>query len=131
MTERKPSNMKWESWIDKQIRDAEARGEFENLPGKGKPIPDLQKPHDELWWVRQLLAREKLSVTPATLGLRKELEDAVERIGRATREGEVKRLVERINRKIADVNSKATSGPPSDIAPLDLDDVLARWRENR
>ncbi|RPI50869.1 MAG: DUF1992 domain-containing protein [Chloroflexi bacterium] len=28
----------WESWIDQQIREAEARGDFDNLPGKGKPL---------------------------------------------------------------------------------------------
>ena len=28
----------WESWIDQQIREAEARGDFRNLPGKGKPL---------------------------------------------------------------------------------------------
>lgn len=28
----------WESWIDEQIREAEARGDFDNLPGKGKPL---------------------------------------------------------------------------------------------
>ncbi|MDX9832468.1 MAG: DUF1992 domain-containing protein [Anaerolineae bacterium] len=28
----------WESWIDQQIRDAQERGDFDNLPGKGKPL---------------------------------------------------------------------------------------------
>jgi DnaJ-like protein len=28
----------WESAVDKQIREAEERGEFDNLPGKGKPL---------------------------------------------------------------------------------------------
>jgi hypothetical protein len=49
MTARKPPGVGWESWIDKQIREAEERGEFEDLPGAGQPIPDLDKPFDELW----------------------------------------------------------------------------------
>jgi hypothetical protein len=32
-------------------------GQFDDLPGAGKPIPDLAEPHDELWWVRKWLAR--------------------------------------------------------------------------
>jgi DnaJ family protein C protein 28 len=28
----------WESWIDQQIREAYERGEFDNLPGKGRPL---------------------------------------------------------------------------------------------
>jgi Domain of unknown function (DUF1992) len=30
--------LQWESAVDKQIREAEERGEFDNLPGKGKPL---------------------------------------------------------------------------------------------
>jgi len=32
------SERDWESWIDQQIRDAQERGDFDNLPGKGKPL---------------------------------------------------------------------------------------------
>jgi hypothetical protein len=28
----------WESWIDQQILEAQARGDFDNLPGTGKPL---------------------------------------------------------------------------------------------
>src|SRR5215469_14556971 len=28
----------WESAIDKQIREAEERGDFDNLPGRGRPL---------------------------------------------------------------------------------------------
>ena len=59
MTARKPPGVGWESWIDKQIREAEERGEFEDLPGAGQPIPDLDKPFDELWWVKNKLAARR------------------------------------------------------------------------
>lgn len=41
-----------------QIRAAAERGEFDGLPGLGKPIPDLDAPYDELWWVRKWMERE-------------------------------------------------------------------------
>jgi hypothetical protein len=41
MTERKPARMDFDSWVDQQIREATERGEFDNLPGKGKPLSNL------------------------------------------------------------------------------------------
>ncbi|WP_135555619.1 DnaJ family domain-containing protein [Paenibacillus cymbidii] len=29
----------WDSIVEERIREATARGEFDNLPGKGKPLP--------------------------------------------------------------------------------------------
>jgi DnaJ family protein C protein 28 len=34
-----------ESWIDQQIREAQERGEFDNLPGKGKPLDLTPNPY--------------------------------------------------------------------------------------
>ena len=49
MTERKPPGVPFESWVDKQIRDAEGRGEFTRLPGAGKPLPaGIDTTYDEL-----------------------------------------------------------------------------------
>jgi hypothetical protein len=58
MTERKPPGIGFQTWVERQIREAMERGEFDNLPGAGKPIADLDKPHDELWWIKQKLRRE-------------------------------------------------------------------------
>jgi hypothetical protein len=129
MTERKPEGMTWESWVERKIREAQEEGEFDNLPGMGKPIPDLGKPLDELWWVKDKLKREQLSHTPPTLALRKEVEEARAAIDRAGSEAEVRRIVAAINERIVKVNKTGGSGPPSDFVPLDADTVVARWRE--
>ncbi|HVM54239.1 MAG TPA: DUF1992 domain-containing protein [Acidimicrobiales bacterium] len=128
MTERKPPGLSFESWIDKQIRDAEERGEFDNLPGKGKPLPDIDKPRDELWWVRQKLKREDVDILPPTLQIRRDLDEAREKIRRATTEGEVREIVTAINEKIRHVNSHVVSGPPTTVAPLHEETVVDRWR---
>jgi hypothetical protein len=128
MTERKPPGVTWDSWIDKQIRDAEARGEFDDLPGKGKPLRDIDKPRDELWWVREKLKREDVQYLPPTLQVRKDLDDARERIRNAASEDDVRAIVEEINAKIREVNRMAVSGPPSNVYPLHLETVLDRWR---
>jgi DnaJ family protein C protein 28 len=35
----------WESWIDEQIREAQEKGQFDNLPGKGKPLDLAPNPY--------------------------------------------------------------------------------------
>lgn len=131
VTERKPPGVKWESWIDRQIRDAESRGAFEDLPGKGKPIADLDQPLDELWWVRRKLRDEGVSFLPPALAIRRELEATRPLIAAAPSEDAVRTLVEDINARIRDVNRRAISGPPTTVMPLDVEEELARWRAGR
>jgi hypothetical protein len=131
MTERKPPGVGFGTWVERQIREATERGEFDNLPGAGKPIADLDKPHDELWWVKQKLRREHLSYLPPTIALRKEAEDALLAASRAGSEAQVRRIVADINRKILDGNRKAASGPPLNLMPFDVERVVRTWRERR
>lgn len=131
MTQRKPPGVEWESWIDKQIREARERGEFDNLPGAGKPLPDLDTPHDDLWWVRQKMKREDLQYLPPSLAVRRELEDTRAKIDAAHDETEVRSLVEAINERIRYVNRRPGDGPPSTLMPLDVDAMVTRWRARR
>ncbi|MBX9395440.1 DUF1992 domain-containing protein [Streptomyces sp. TRM72054] len=132
MTERKPPGVSFESWTDKQIRDAEARGDFAHLPGAGKPLPkDVEETYDEQWWIKRKLAREGVSVLPPTLALRKEAEDALLAAMRAPSERLVRKIVEDINVKIRDVMFKPPPGPPLGLKPYDVEDVVGRWREGR
>ena len=132
MTEnKKPPNVSWESWIERKIRESMDRGEFDNLPGSGEPIPDLARPYDELWWLRKKLREEQLSIDPPTLVLRREYHDTLAKIAGARTEGDVRRLVAAINERIICVNSHTTFGPPSDLVPLNVERVVAQWRDGR
>ncbi|WP_371659636.1 DUF1992 domain-containing protein [Streptomyces sp. NBC_00280] len=132
MTERKPPGVSFESWVDRQIREAEARGEFAELPGAGKPLSDgADTPYDELWWIKQKMAREGLSVLPPTLALRKEAEDALAAAHKAPSEGAVRRIVTEINVKIRDMMFRPPPGPPLGLKPYDVDEVVREWREAR
>jgi hypothetical protein len=128
LTERKPPGVSWETWIDRQIREGMERGEFDGLAGHGQPIADVDRPHDELWWVREKLKREGVSYLPPTLALRKEVEDAREAMVAAGSEEEVRRMVAEINERIRAVNRQATSGPPSTLVPLDVERAVEQWR---
>ncbi|MEU4143876.1 DUF1992 domain-containing protein [Streptomyces parvulus] len=132
MTERKPPGVDFESWVDRQIREAEARGEFAALSGAGKPLAsEMDSTYDELWWVKRKMAREGFSVLPPTLALRKEAEDSLEAALKAPSERVVRRIIEAVNVKIRDVMLKPPPGPPLGMKPYDVDDVVERWREGR
>ena len=131
MTDHKPSGIGFGTWVERQIREATERGELDNLPGAGKPIADLDKPHDELWWVKQKLRREHLSWLPPTIALRKEAKEALLAAARAGSEDQVRRIVADSNRKILEGNRKAASGPPLNLMPFDVERVVRTWRERR
>jgi hypothetical protein len=46
-----------------KIRTAIEAGEFDNLPGFGKPSELLDEPYDPLWWIRRKLKHENIPVT--------------------------------------------------------------------
>jgi hypothetical protein len=128
MTERKPSQMSFETWIDRQIREATERGEFADLPGAGKPIPDLHRPHDENWWIKQKLRRENLSYLPPTLALRKEVADELASAKGARSEEELRRLLAGVNERIRQAIRTPLPGPTLDLAPVDIEEAVAAWR---
>ncbi|MEW9533926.1 DUF1992 domain-containing protein [Microbispora sp. NPDC049125] len=132
MTERKPPGVGFETWIDRQIREATERGEFDDLPGAGKPIPGLGRPDDEMWWIKQKLRAENLSFPlPGTLALRKEAEEALAAALLARTEAEVRQIIGQINDKIVEGTRKGLSGPPVVVLPFDADDVVRDWRQRQ
>ena len=131
MTERKPPGKRWESWVEEKIREAQAEGGFEQLEGHGKPIPGVDAPYDPLWWVKKLLEREKLSVLPLALEVRAKVHRAIEAIWSLPRETEVRERVTAINAEIGRANRTTADGPPTTLAPLDVDEILAEWRRRR
>jgi len=123
--------MNWESWVEQQIREGQERGEFDHLPGHGKPLKGVDGTRDEMWWVRDKLKRENVGYTPPSMSLRVELDQTLDKIAAATTEEQVRKLVDAINERIRYVNSHTISGPPTTIAVLDVDDVLRKWKDSR
>ncbi len=131
MTRRKPAGVRFETWIDRQVREAAQRGEFDDLPGHGEPLPDLGRPHDEMWWVKRKLRRENLSYLPPSLALRKEAHDAVEGATQARTEAEVRDRIAAINEKIRDAIRMGVRGPEVMLRPIDVEQVVRDWRQAR
>ncbi len=57
---------RFESHVDRLIREAMERGEFDDLPGTGRPIPGTGTNDDELWWIRRWLKRNLRGDQPET-----------------------------------------------------------------
>ncbi|MFF3356525.1 DUF1992 domain-containing protein [Streptomyces sp. NPDC002917] len=131
MTERKPAGVSFESWVDKQIREAEQRGDFSQLPGFGKPLPGIDRPYDETWWIKAKMQREGVSMLPPALALRKEAEDTRAAVSEARSEAEVRRMLAAVNEKIEAAIRRPPPGPLLNMGPFDIDAVVEEWRAER
>jgi len=130
MTERKPPGVSWESWFEEQIRRAREDGAFDNLPGAGKPLPDLEGGYDPDWWVKKLVQRERVSVLPPALELLRKVESEIKKIWALSSEADVRAQVLSLNTEIARSNARAAEGPPMRLGLLDPDAIVAQWRTN-
>lgn len=128
MTEQKPPGMSWESWIEQQIREAREAGLFDNLPGAGKPLASLAEGYDPLWWVKQLVQREQISVLPPSLEMLRKVESEMAAVWQLGDEAKVRSRILALNREIAKVNARSTEGPPTRLGPLDVEAIVAEWR---
>lgn len=129
MTLRKPPGTSFESFVEGQIRRAREQGQFDDLPGKGKPLADLRDAYDPLWWGKKLVKREGISVVPPALEIRKTVETEMKRIRSMKEENRVRSAVLALNQKILHVNRSNVSGPPTTVAVLDVEAVIADWRK--
>ncbi|HEX6524034.1 MAG TPA: DUF1992 domain-containing protein [Streptosporangiaceae bacterium] len=132
MTERKPKEMGFTSWIDQQIREAEERGLFDDLPGTGKPIPTRRQEADYgLAWARDYARREGVpeeELLPTPLRLRKEAERLTETVQELGSEQEVRDAVAGLNRRIMEWR-RMPLGPPIFVPLVGEEKLLSRWRE--
>lgn len=120
---------RWEDAVERSIVEGMARGEFDRLPGAGKPIEGLDGPHDELWWVKDKLRREELATLPPSLAVRRDRDQLLEALPTFRTEAAVRAAVEELNERIRRLNRYGSpSGPPTTLMAQDVDAIVARWR---
>lgn len=120
-------------WVDLQIRAAMARGEFDDLPYAGKPLPEyLTATDDPDWWLKGLIERERITgVLPEALQLRKDDTELEGRLDRIARPDDVREAVSEFNRRIVEARRQLAGGPPV-ITPLrDVEAEVTAWFERR
>jgi hypothetical protein len=120
----------YESIVDRQIRAAQERGEFDDLPGAGKPLPGIDGNYDENWWLKELVRREDIhGCVPPTLALRKEVEELPETITTKKTEWSVRKTVNDLNERILRARRGLIDGPPVVLATFDVEEVVRIWRD--
>jgi len=120
-----------QTWVDLQVRQAMERGDFDDLPGAGKPIPDLGEHHDPDWWLKKMVQRENIAVLPPSLQLRKEDAELDQRLDGIHREHEVREVVEDFNKRVVAARYGTPAGPPLVTMPRDVEETVDAWRERR
>ncbi|GIT80410.1 hypothetical protein LLS1_20790 [Leifsonia sp. LS1] len=118
--------------IENAIQQAIRRGDFDDLPGAGKPLPGLTGTHDPDWWIRRKIEREKLTgLGPPALTLRTEDREFAERLDRLGSERAVREHVEDFNRRVREARRQLQGGPPVVTATRDADAEVAAWAKRR
>lgn len=118
-------------WVEQQLRVARERGDFDNLPGFGKPIEDLGTEHDPDWWLKKLVDREKIAVLPPALQIRKDDAELDALLDKQTSETGVRRELEDFNERVRRARIQPLGGPPMITQERDVDAEVEAWRERR
>ncbi|MDU0368001.1 DUF1992 domain-containing protein [Microbacterium sp. KSW4-17] len=119
------------AFVETSIQQAIRRGEFDDLPGAGKPL-DLGSSHDPDWWIRRKIETEQLTgLGPPALTLRVEHAEMDERLDAIAREPDVREAVEDFNRRVIEARRQLQGGPPVVTPTVDVDAVVAAWNDRR
>jgi DnaJ-like protein len=119
------------TWVDLQIRRAMDRGDFEDLPGYGKPIEGLGTEHDPDWWLKKLVERERIAVLPPSVQLRKEDAELDDRLDTFATVADVRRELEDFNQRVIAARYRLPEGPPLVTMPRDVEREIAAWEVRR
>ena len=126
----------FESLVERHIREAQERGEFDNLPGAGKPLRGLGGADDPDWWVKQMMQREGLDMAdalPPVMALRKEGAGFPHSLLDLRTEESVRAVLEDYNRRVKLDRLRPAVGPfpPMLARTVDVDELTAQWKQLR
>lgn len=112
-----------EPWIERTLREAVEAGEFDDLPGQGRPISDIDLPYDADWWVRRWWERNRARDEAAALSA--VVQRRLPLVMARPDEAGVRAGLEEINGMITGASKSA------EVATIPIDEMLAAWRRRR
>ncbi|WP_158550822.1 DUF1992 domain-containing protein [Geodermatophilus sp. TF02-6] len=135
MTERKPPGTSFETWVDGQISRGLARGDFDDLPGAGRPLPGLDREETAYDWAVAKARREGVdtaAMLPPGLVLRRERDQLPARAALLGSEAAVRALAEDFNARVEAFWRRPQESRWAPVPGLaDVDALVAHWRTTR
>ena len=134
MTDRKPQGVSFETWVEQQIRQAQERGAFTDLPSAGRPlrIDPEQTAYD---WALAKARREGVQTAdmlPPGLRLRRERDELPERVLRLPSEDAVRALVEDYNARVEAFWRRPAESRWAAVPGLaDVEALVGHWSAHR
>lgn len=121
----------WNSIAELKIARAQREGRFDDLPGFGRPIPGIDAGFDENGWLREKLRFEDLRVVPPAWELRIWARERTDAMLALPDDSSLREAVAVFNAELSTRLKKVLWGPPADVAPIDAESLVARWRSTR
>lgn len=114
----------FQSIVEKRIKEAQERGDFDNLPGQGQPIQLEDDSHipEDMRLVYKIL--KNADCIPPELQLRKEIRQMEDMLEGIPDEKEKYRQIKKINYKILQINLMRNRSPLLDEAEIYYKKVL-------
>jgi hypothetical protein len=134
MTRRKPPKVSFRWWVDRQIAEARERGDFDDLPGTGKPLPKPTGNDAATDWVLREIKKgghDTRALLPPALALKREVQDLPDTLAAERTERRVRELLEDLNRRIRRAYLDHHTGPPLTVALVDVEEAVTDWRRSR
>ncbi|MCA0146974.1 DUF1992 domain-containing protein [Blastococcus sp. LR1] len=132
MTERKPPGISYETWVEHQIARGQARGDFEDLPGAGRPLSREALSGDAYDWALAKARREGVdtaAMLPRGLALRRERDELPERIVRLASEAEARAAAEDYNARVEAFWRRPAESRWAPVPGLaDVEALVSDWR---
>lgn len=121
---------------ERAIREAIERGEFDNLPGAGAPLP-LRHSGDPEWWLKERIHREGVGPEglpgSSAIALRREADGFPESLAEFADESSVRSVLLDFNARVeADWRRPGVGrGSPVVARRVDVEALVGAWRDLR
>lgn len=117
--------------VERRIQEAMERGEFDNLPGAGKPLRIEEPPvlNSDLWWALKIL--KQANFVPDEVRWRKQIDELRARMHGVRDEEELRQVVREMNELIEKLSGMGTNRIPMTWMKLDEEKAAAEWRRRR
>ena len=119
-------------FVETAIQIAIRRGDFDDLPGAGKPLEGIGTHHDPDWWIRRKIESESLTgLGPPAIMLRTEDRELDANLDDLWRESDVREVLEDFNSRVIAARRQLMGGPPVVTKTRNVDAEIEAWRKRR